>query len=298
MSQRLSLVSLVALLCAANVVAQTSDAVPYAQRPVQAGDWEFSLTPYLWFPMTGNADATVASIGAGAGGNGGNGGGNSSALPGLGGGSAAGMAGGGGGGSVAALDVSDDSSFFSDIGISPNARFEVRGSPWVFHFDGRYFDQDTDARTSTGGAATMEFEGISGELGVGFEAATWKTDEGGSGHWDVYVGARATSLDTEIRAGTIRVDIESEWLDIMVGTRVACEFTKDWVVSAGLGIGGFGLAESNELTLDAYLAVGYRIAENIDLELGWRVLVLDREENGVDYNLTMHGPSIGAVIRF
>ena len=299
MSQRLMLVPLAALVLAASALAQTSDAVPYAQRPVKAGDWEFSLTPYLWFPMTGNADSTIASIGAGAGGGGlgGGGGGNKSLAGGVGGGSAAGTAGGGAGASPA-LDVSDDSGFFSDIGISPNARFEVRGSPWVFHFDGRYFNQDTDARTSTGGPATMEFEGLSGELGVGFEAATWNTDNGGSGHWDVYVGVRATSLDSEIRAGTVSVDIDSEWLDLMIGTRVSCEFAKDWTVSAGLGIGGFGLAESNELTLDAYLGVGYRICENVDLELGWRVLVLDREENGVDYNLTLHGPSIGAVIRF
>jgi opacity protein-like surface antigen len=266
MSQRHVLVPLAALVCAGGLVAQGADVLPHAQRPVKAGDWEYALTPYLWFPMTANADFKTEA--------------------------------GAGGGGTPALDIADDSGFFENIGIAPNARFEMRGQGLVFHFDGKYFNQDTDARLSTNAPATLDFEGLTGEIGIGLEAATWRTEDGGMGHWDVFVGARATSLDTEIRAGATSLDVDSEWLDLVVGTRVSCEFAKDWSIGAGISVGGFGLAESAELSLDAYLGVSYAVAENIELELGWRFLVLDRDENGVDFNLTLHGPTLGAVLRF
>jgi hypothetical protein len=293
MSRRAVLIAVCACAFAAEVTAQISDAVPYAQRPVKEGDWEFSLTPYLWFPMTAGGDVGIANLAAGAGG-GGAGGGGGKFLAGVGSGSAAGTPGGGG---ATPFAFTDDASFFDNLGIAPNARFEVRGSPWVFHFEGRYLNQDVDGTANGGAPASADFEAVYGEIAGGLEVYTWNTD-GGKGMLDVYAGVRAWSMDVDVASGATAATIESEWLDLMVGTRATCAIDKDWSVSAGLAIGGFGLAESNDFTWEAFVSVGYAVAENVDLELGWRFLGFDREENGVDYDAFFHGPQIGATIRF
>lgn len=257
MSRRAVLIALCACAFAADLSAQISDAVPYAQRPVKEGDWEFSLTPYLWFPSGASGDVVTTAP---------------------------------------AISFADDASFFDQIGVSPNVRFEVRGAPWTFMFEGRYLNQDLDGFVG-GNAATAEFEAVSGEIAAGFEVYSWNS-AGAKGTWDVFAGGRAWSADMDVLVGGGGANIDSEWLDVMVGTRARCQIDADWSVAAGVEFGGFGLAESNELTWEAYLAVGYRVADNIDLELGWRFLGIDREENGLDYDAFFHGPQIGATIRF
>lgn len=281
--------------------AAQGEAPPISQRPVAASDWEFSLTPYAWFTTIGNANVGVPSVGAGGIGGGGGGGGGGKGeeflgattfgLPG---------GGGGGGGAGSSLQVDDDSSFFEDVGISPNVVFEARLAPWSFFLDLSYLKPDSDANTSTGADATLDFEAWSAEIGAGYEVASWETSAGGrGGRLDVLLGLRGTTMDSRIlAAGGTDVKVESEWVDVMVGARASCEFVKDWTVKAGVEIGGFGIGGSNDFTWEANVGVGWAAAPTVDVDLGYRVLGLHRDEDEVDFDLVFHGPSLGVSIRF
>jgi opacity protein-like surface antigen len=293
MSHRSFAMSCVVLVSlSASAWAQSRDVAPFAERPLKAGEWEYSLTPYLWFPSVGNASFDFPGIGAGGtGGTGGGGGGKGEGFT---------TNGVGGGGVGSSLSVEDDSDFFDDLGISPNVHFEVRSTPWIFYVDGRYLNQDVDGSTNGGASANLDFELWMGEIGAGYQVYDWKTDAGGrGGHWDVFVGLRGTSLDTDIStsAGT-SIEVDSEWLDVMIGTRVCCEVAKDWTVCAEVEIGGFGIGDSNDFTWEAAIGVGYAVTDCVDVQLGYRAMGLHRDQSSVEFDLVFHGPTIGVNFRF
>lgn len=116
---------------------------------------------------------------------------------------------------------------------------------------------------------------------------------------DPLVGVRWTRLTGSIRvAGFGRSESES-WLDPYVGARATLDLDERWNLTAEADIGGFGVG--SRLTYNAQAYLGYRttlFGRPTMLRAGYRALYQDYREGGFLWNVTQHGPVLGASMQF
>jgi hypothetical protein len=125
---------------------------------------------------------------------------------------------------------------------------------------------------------------------------------------DPYAGARLTYLDTKlkIRHGGPQVDADQSWVDPVIGVRTLWPLTEKFSVTALGDIGGFGISGASEFSWQAAGLVGYRFSllgeDNAKVLAGYRALYQDYKDgdgrNEFKWDMTLHGPVLGLAISF
>jgi hypothetical protein len=115
------------------------------------------------------------------------------------------------------------------------------------------------------------------------------------------VGFRFTYLRAEldVRNGGPTVDQNESWVDPLVGSRFGLDLADNWTISGEADIGGFGVG--SDLAWNAQAFLGYRTSVfgvPTTLAVGYRALHQNYDHNDFKWDVTMHGPALGAVLRF
>ena len=114
-------------------------------------------------------------------------------------------------------------------------------------------------------------------------------------------GFRFTYLRAEldVRHGGPSVDASESWVDPLIGSRFGIDLSDRWNLTAEANVGGFGVG--SDLAWNAQAFVGYRTSlfgVPTTLSAGYRALHQDYDHNNFKWDVTMHGPALGAVLRF
>ncbi|HXV25162.1 MAG TPA: hypothetical protein VED46_12990 [Alphaproteobacteria bacterium] len=143
--------------------------------------------------------------------------------------------------------------------------------------------------------------------GVFYRIVEWTIGRTGEGQarkaWvDPLAGARWTYLRLELDGdGPLgrHVDQHESWVDPFFGVRVGIDLSERWLLVAEGDVGGFGVG--SDFTWNALAVLGYRITflgTDTILGGGYRALSWDYEDGDFKWDVTMHGPFIGASFRF
>jgi hypothetical protein len=113
-------------------------------------------------------------------------------------------------------------------------------------------------------------------------------------------GFRYTYLraELEVRGGR-SVDQNESWVEPLVGSRFGIDLADSWTLAAEANVGGFGMGSDFAWNAQAFL--GYQTSifgQPTTLALGYRALHQDYDHNNFKWDVTMHGPALGAVLRF
>lgn len=226
-----------------------------------ATGWEVSVTPYAW--MSG----LTGDIGS---------------IPGLPAGSV----------DLSFGDVLEDLDFAGMLMAS------ARNGDWVVYLDTTY------VRTSSSeGLGGVVFDRVDIEsttttfaLAVGRTLASSPT-----GSLDAYIGARAWWLENtfDLRGtGGGRRDRteEASWVNPLIGVAGRTAVGDRWTLFGALEVGGFGFGADSEWS--ALAGATWDVTDTFALNVGWRHLVVDYDEDGVVFDVTQSGPVLGATFRF
>lgn len=201
----------------------------------------------------------------------------------------------------------------SIIGIEGHG--EAWNDNWGFYVDGIY----NRLGVEDDGRSLVSFENVTEisilEVGMLYRIGTWPLASGWSGQppdgptlaLDAYAGARYTSLETEnkLTVGnlTFKSDGDQEWVDPILGARAVLDLDRHWQMMLSGDIGGFGAG--TDFTWSAMGLLGYRYSLfGIDMTsmAGYKALYQDYEDGSgsgrFEWDMTLHGPIIGTVIRF
>jgi len=246
---------------------ETTTAAPQAQSqeppPPAPSPWSFSLSPYVWFAgMTGTVGVN-------------------SNLP--------------------KIDV--DVSFgdiFKDIDWFPPPTMligEARYGPFAAFTDFLYLglDSNDEVTKGPGAAVDLELHTIVWTFG-----GAYRVIDSDRGHLGLLVGGRLWNVDADgSLIGPIAVRQHSgskTWVDPIVGVNGRLELGAGFALQAEADVGGFGAA--SDIDWQVMGTLQYEIAESVTLAAGYRYLAVDFDDGGFLYDVALHGPIIGATIRF
>jgi hypothetical protein len=102
----------------------------------------------------------------------------------------------------------------------------------------------------------------------------------------------------EVRGGP-SVDQSESWVEPLIGSRFGLDLADSWTLAAEANVGGFGMGSDFAWNAQAFL--GYQTSifgQPTTLALGYRALHQDYDHNDFKWDVTMHGPALGAVLRF
>jgi opacity protein-like surface antigen len=100
-----------------------------------------------------------------------------------------------------------------------------------------------------------------------------------------------------LRNGTDRaVQDTVDWVDPIVGARIGADVTKRWSLFVLGDVGGWSIGNASELTWQAMLGSQIQLSERWGLQTGYRALGID--QSGALESTILHGPQIGAFVRF
>ncbi|HEX6111522.1 MAG TPA: hypothetical protein VFZ10_04385 [Geminicoccaceae bacterium] len=114
-------------------------------------------------------------------------------------------------------------------------------------------------------------------------------------------GFRFTYLRAEldVRNGGLTADESESWVEPLIGSRFGLDLSDRWNLTAEANVGGFGVG--SDLAWNAQAFLGYRTSlfgVPTTLAAGYRALHQDYDHDDFKWDVTMHGPVLGAVLRF
>lgn len=81
-----------------------------------------------------------------------------------------------------------------------------------------------------------------------------------------------------------------------IGLRLRAPLGNQFYLAGYGDVGGFGVASDH--TFQLYGGLGYSYNDWLSAEIGYRYLDVDYKDDGFVNDLSMHGPTLGARIRF
>jgi len=232
------------------------------ERTSHVDGWEFVVAPYLW--MAGlDGDVTVK-------------------------------------GRKSSVDA-DFGDIMDNLDTGAQAYLEARNGKWGVYADLMYIKVANDAKV---GATSIDVESTTTMAEVGVLCRIFEGYAGAEGSpvgTDIFFGGRYINLDAELDF-PVAADVSSDrnWLDPLIGVSYSRDMSKKFLIKTTADIGGFGIG--SDLTWRFSILGGYQLGKHANLWFGYRYLDIDYDEgSGADkfeYDVTMHGPVLGASFHF
>ena len=234
----------------------------HAQMPARSkprGDWEFTLSPYLW--MTSLRASTEI-------------------------------------GPITSTSEAYFSDLIQHLDGAAQLRFEGQRDRWGFFLDGTYLTVSDDARVKTQRfrfrgvdtdvqltEAWLDFGGM---YQLGNPGRTF----------DLMLGGRYAYVSTEVSVGPFEADRSEDWLAPLVGGRFQFDISENWLASLKAEVGGFGVGDAPDLSWGVTALLGYRLNDSATLGLGYRFYDIDFSSGRLEVDMQYHGPLVGMSFRF
>jgi len=141
-----------------------------------------------------------------------------------------------------------------------------------------------------------------GEVGADFQqwlvnlVPYWRVKADDAVTIDIGAGGRYVDLDLEVHTPQGSASESQGWIDPVVAARVRWQAAERCSVTVAGDIGGFGVA--SDLTWQLAGLAGYRVCPAAELQIGYRVLSYDYEDDGFVYDVDTGGFQLGAAIDF
>jgi hypothetical protein len=113
--------------------------------------------------------------------------------------------------------------------------------------------------------------------------------------FDVTAGLRAVELGLDVEVGGVDADASESWIDPWVGARGRRALGGGWALTASGDVGGFGVG--SDFTWPAAPYAGWS-AGRWRIDLGYRALSVEFDDDDLDTELLAHGPIVGVGVRF
>ena len=259
----------------------------HAQSPLVSSDddtWHFSVTPYLFLPVSTTGDSTVA-------------------------------------GATAAVDL-DLMDVFEALNFAAAGRAEAWKGRFGIMGDVYYANLGGGSTVTlpgpAGGTARVDISSKQGWASLlgGYRLLEGSLDPGLVNTQrfavDVGAGVRYDSLRQEVDA-SLNVDIgpgigfqrtlggTETWWEPVVMLRGSAQIDDRWTAGARVEMGGFGV-NGSDLQWLALAGFDYRAWENTSLKLGWQFYGIDYSTTRADglfaYDVFQTGPYMGATFNF
>jgi hypothetical protein len=262
-----------ALLALAAGLCSAPSAAPLAAEQLVSDEWQYQLTPYLWF-LSLDGNVTVKGV---------------KTSPNV-----------------------DFSEIFDNLDIGVMAEGEIRKGRIGIYANAIYAglsSTDDIGPIEIQADATTVWAGAGGYYRLGPFALDPEAGLAGPKVVvDPYAGVRFTYLDTKlkIRHGGPQADASQSWVDPVIGLRTLWPLTDKFSVTALGDIGGFGMSGASNSTWQAAGLLGYRFSllgeDNAKVLAGYRALYQDYKDgngsNEFKWDMTLHGPVLGLAISF
>ncbi|WP_333834985.1 hypothetical protein [Rubrimonas sp.] len=135
---------------------------------------------------------------------------------------------------------------------------------------------------------------------VGTGAVGWRLWSDETASIDAFGGARLVSTEVDLsRSDALESQSASAtetFVDPLIGLRVGYQATDRIALRAAADIGGFGLG--SDFSWEAFVGGSYAFSERIRGDLGFRYLSIDYENDGVEVDLQLYGPTVGFSVVF
>jgi len=232
------------------------------ERTSHVDGWEFVVAPYVW--MAGlDGDVTVK-------------------------------------GTKASVDA-DFGDILDNLDTGAQAYFEARNGKWGAYGDFTYIKVANDAKV---GATPVDIESSTtlAEVGVLYRIFEgYAGAEGSPVGTDIFFGGRYVSLDAELDfPATADISSDRNWVDPLIGVSYSRDISKKFLIKTTADIGGFGIG--SDFTWSFSILGGYRLGRTVNLWFGYRYLDIDYDTGSgakkFEYDVTMHGPILGASFHF
>jgi len=125
---------------------------------------------------------------------------------------------------------------------------------------------------------------------------TYDVVRDGATDFDVFAGARFNSMKLELGTGLGTRGDDKKWVDPVIGLRFQRSLSESFFFRAVGDIGGFGV--SSDLTWQAFGGFGWRFSRNGNALIGYRAIDTDYDHGSFKYDVTAHGPVLGAEFSF
>ncbi|WP_353472215.1 hypothetical protein PVT71_13020 [Salipiger sp. H15] len=228
--------------------------------PAAAQDWEFRITPYVW-------GAGIA--------------GDLGTIPGY---------------PAQSIDLSFGD-IWDDLDYGLFLFGSARNDPWVIYFDGSVVQTDSTEKIGSPDVDKVNIKSDTSTLTLAFGGTV---SQSYNHTVDLYGGFRYWNLDNSYRVytpgGRFKKDTNADWTDPIIGMSARYAINDRWQAFGAADIGGFGVGSDFQWSLMA--GASYSFSENFSLAMGWRVLDVDYDDNGVVFDARQSGPLLGVTFRF
>jgi hypothetical protein len=245
---------------------------PFAPPSINDSEWRVDFTPYLFLPYDVSGDATIA-------------------------------------GQTASFEL-DTSDLLDLLSFALSGRLEVWKGDFGLILDGYYVNLDDDGNVDTPGPlpinarVDVDFrQYIVDALGsyrvihqpYNADGDMLSLDLSGGLRYNYLRQAVDLSVSGPGPGGATSLGGSTDWVDPIVGARVAMTLNDRWTARLRGDIGGFGVSDA-DLQWSVTGGFDYRPWERTSIKFGWRYYAIDMattlSDGAFAYDVSQHGPYV------
>jgi opacity protein-like surface antigen len=204
------------------------------------------------------------------------------------------------------LDISE---LLDGLDFAIEGGIALTNDDWSFLFYGSYFKLGADVTSQqplSVAETDMDYELTILDFAVGKRIARGPM---GNGEWrvDLLGGLRYWEQEVEIKQSDPigfdpMIDRRDDWVDLFIGGRIILDVTDTVALWFRGDVGGFSIGSSADLTWTLTGMFELKLSDTWFLVAGYRYVKLDWDKGSrprrIEYDYDLHGPIIGASIRF
>ena len=238
------------------------------QRPLVTDDWQFVLTPYIWFAgLTGDISANGQQVDV----------------------------------SASFFDIFDQLDFAFQI------HTEAMKDRYFLFVDWTYMklsiDKDVEPRFPLASDANIDVGVKTNLLDFAGGYRIMAPDTQAPVYLDLYAGGRLWNVDIDLDIDFDNLPSQSNdqsktWVDLIVGARILALLSENVIFSLKTDIGGFDIGSSSKFSWNIAGNIGYETGwHGVTPFIGWRTLYVDYDsgsgDNFFEYKVWMNGIQTG-----
>ena len=187
------------------------------------------------------------------------------------------------------------SDVLKDLDFGFMTAIEVRRGRWGFVGDLMYSNVSPSATVPTPIPLTGSLDQKSLTLQGN---ALYRVHEADGLNIDLGAGLRYWNIKNvgTLDPGALGFSYRETWIDPVLVARMTARIDGPWSVTLAGDVGGSG--GGSDLTWQLLGTVNYQKSDRFTFRAGYRVLSVDYDQDGFNYDVTMRGPVIGASISF